>query len=148
MENPGTPWLSPKFLTILHQLHGGQQGQVKHKESLSGSFHISNGVKQGCVLAPTLFSIFFSIMFREANEGQPDGIYIRFRIDGSRFSLQCLLARTKTTEEIITELLFVDGCAPLAHTGETLQHSVNRFSETAEIFGLTTISLKKTEVMM
>ena len=56
----------PKFLTILHQLHEGQQGQVKHNEFLSGSFPISNDVKQECVLAPTLFSIFFSIMLREA----------------------------------------------------------------------------------
>ena len=47
--------LPPKFLTILRQLHAGQQGQVKHNGSLSGSFPFSNGVKQGCVPAPTLF---------------------------------------------------------------------------------------------
>ena len=70
----------PQFLTILRQFHEGHQGQVKHNGSLSGSFPISNGVKQGCVLAPTLFSIFFSIMLREANEDLPDGSYIRFRI--------------------------------------------------------------------
>ena len=46
----------PKFITILRQLHEGQQGQVKHNGSLSGSFPISNGIKQGCVLAPTMFS--------------------------------------------------------------------------------------------
>ena len=68
----------PKFLTILRQLHDGQQGQAKHNGSLSGSFLISSGVKQECVLAPTLFSIFFSIIFREAKEDLPDDIYIRF----------------------------------------------------------------------
>ena len=62
---PGCP---PKFLTLLRQLHEGQQGQMKHNGSLSGSFPICNGVKQGCVLAPILFSIFFSIMLREAKE--------------------------------------------------------------------------------
>ena len=39
---------------------------------------IPNGVKQGCVLAPTLFFIFFSIMLREAIDDLPGGIYIRF----------------------------------------------------------------------
>ena len=65
----------PKFLPILHQLNEGQQGQVKRNESLSGSFPNSNGVKQECVLAPTLFSIVFNIMIREAKEDLPDGIF-------------------------------------------------------------------------
>ena len=108
----------PKFLTILRQLHEGQQGQLKHNGSLSGSFLISNGVKQGCVLAPTLFSTFFSIMLHEAKEDLPDGIYIRFRTDGSLFILR--FARTKTIEELITELLFADDCALLALTEEAL----------------------------
>ena len=94
-----------KFLTILRQLHEGQQGQVKHNGSLSGSFPISNSVKQGCVLALTLFSIFFSIMLREAKEDLTDGIYIRFRTDGSLINLRCLPARTKIIEELTTELL-------------------------------------------
>ena len=136
----------PKFLTILRQLHEGQQGQVKHSGSLSGSFPISNGVKQGCVLAPTLFSIFFSITLREAKDDLPDSIYIRFRTDGSLFNFRRPLARTKTIEELITELLFADDCALLAHTEEALQHIVNRFSGAAKNFGLA-ISLKKTEVL-
>ena len=136
----------PKFLTILHQLNEGQQGQVTHNGSLSDRFPISNGITQGCVLAPTLFSIFFSLMHYEANEDLPDGIYIRFRTDGSLFNLRRLLARTKTIEEFITELQLADDCALLAHTEEALQHIVNRFSDTAKNFGLT-ISLKKTEVL-
>ena len=48
-------------------------------------------------------------------------------------------------EEVITELLFADDCALLAHMEEALQHIVNRFSDAAKNFGLT-ISLKKTGV--
>ena len=101
---------------------------MKHNGSLSDSFTISNGVKQGCVLVPTLFSIFFSIMLREENEDLPNGIYICFRSNGSLFNLRSLLAHTKTIEELITELLFAGNCALLAHTKEALQHIVNRFS--------------------
>ena len=48
----------PKFLTILRQLHEGQQGQVKHNGSLSGSFPISNGVIKFvlCVLSVIIFN--------------------------------------------------------------------------------------------
>ena len=95
-----------KIHNILRQLYEGQQGQVKHRGSLS--VLISNGVKQECVLAPTLFSIFFSIMLHEAKEDLPDVIYIPFRTDGSVFNLRRLLAFTKTVEELITELLFAD----------------------------------------
>ena len=89
---------------------------MKQNVSLSGIFPINNGVKQGCVLVPTLFSIFFSIMLHEAKEDLPEGIYIRFRTEGSFFNLRRFLARTKTIEEFITELLFADDCALLAHT--------------------------------
>ena len=67
---------------------------------------------------PHIFSIFFNIVLREAKLDLPDGIYICFRTDGSLFNLRRLLARTKTTEEFITELLFADDCALLAHTEE------------------------------
>ena len=93
----------PKFLTVLHQLIEGQQGQFEHSGSLPG---ISNGVKQGCFLAPTLLSTFFSITLREAKEDLPDGIYIRV-------NLRRLLACSKTIEELITELLFADDRALL-----------------------------------
>ena len=76
------------------------------------------------------------------------GVHIvlhRSRTNDSLFNLRRLL-HTKTIEELITELLFVDGCALLAHSEGALQHIVNRFSDAAKNFGLT-ISLKKTEVL-
>ena len=108
----------PRFLSILQQLHIGQKGQVKHNGEFSDSFPIENGVKQGCVLAPTLFAVFFSMMLREAKEDLHEGVYIRFRTDGSVFNLRRLLSRTKTLEQLMLDLLFADDCALLAHTGE------------------------------
>ena len=48
-----------KMFTILSQLHEGQQGQVKHSGSLSDSFSISNGVKQGFVIVLRLLQHHF-----------------------------------------------------------------------------------------
>ena len=85
-------------------------------------------------------------MLRKAKEDLSDGIYIRFRADGSVFNLRRLLVCTKTIAEHNIELLFADDCTLLAHMEEALQHIVKRFSDAAKNFGLT-ISLKKTEVL-
>ena len=85
-------------------------------------------------------------MLSEAKQDLTEGIYIRFRTDGSVFNLRRLQAHTKTLEELILELLFADDCALLAHSEEVLQAVVNRFADAAKAFGLT-ISLKKTEVL-
>ena len=90
--------------------------------------------------------IVLHLLQHHANEDLSGGIYIRFRTDGNLFNLRRLLARTKTIEELITELPFADDCALLAHTEEALHHIVNRFSDAAKNFGLTT-SPKKIEVL-
>ena len=51
----------------------------------------------------------------------------------------------KNLRGLITELLFADDCALLAHTEKALQHIINQFTDAAKNFGLT-ISLNKTEV--
>ena len=109
------------------------------------SISISNSVEHSVVLAPTLFSIFFSIMLREAKENLPDGTYTSFRTDGNLLNLRRLLACMKTVEELITELLFADDCALLAHTEDSTS-VVNRFSDAAKNFSLA-ISPKKTEML-
>ena len=56
----------------------------------------------GLLSGPHIVLIFFSIMLREAKENLPDGIYIRFRANGSLFNLRRLLERTKTIEELMS----------------------------------------------
>ena len=145
MERLGCP---PRFLNMVILLHDDQRGQVRLNGDLSEPFAISNGVKQGCVLAPTLFSIFFSMMLRQATEdlNDDDSIYIRYRLDGNLFNLRRLQAHTKTQEQLIRDLLFADDAALVAHTERALQRLTSCFAEAAQLFGLE-ISLKKTEVL-
>ena len=48
-----------KFIAIVRQLHDGMLARVQEKGETSEPFPVSNGVKQSCVLAPTLFSLVF-----------------------------------------------------------------------------------------
>ena len=90
MEDPRQTGVPSSFLSILQQLHVGQKGQVKHSSEFCDSFPIENSVKQGCVLAPTLFAIFFSMMLQESKEDLYEGVYIWFYTDGRVFNLRRL----------------------------------------------------------
>ena len=48
----------------------------------SDPFPVTNGVKQVCVLTPTLFSVMFSAMLTAAFQDSDNVIPIRYRFDG------------------------------------------------------------------
>ena len=75
-----------------------------------------------------------------------EGVYVRFRHDGSIFDLRRLNAKAKTLNSLIQEALFADDCALMAHKPGDLQAMMNSFSDAPRQFGLT-ISLGKTEVL-
>ena len=64
-----------RFVKIVRQFHEGIMARVLDDGNASKSFSVSIGVKQGCVHAPTLFSLMFPAMlkdaFRETSPGIP-----------------------------------------------------------------------------
>ena len=71
------------------------KGFVQFDGSSSEAFDIQNGVKQGCVLAKTLFGISFAVMLKLAFETLTDGVYLHTRSDWKMYSLFRLKVRTK-----------------------------------------------------
>ena len=53
---------SAKFVNIVKSLHSEMQASVAQGTNHSNEFAVTNGVKQGCILAPTLFSLYLSAM--------------------------------------------------------------------------------------
>ena len=143
LEKIGCP---PTLLSITRSFHEDMKGTIVYEGSNSEEFNIRSGVKQGCVLAPTFFGIFFSVLLKHAFRSSSKGIYLRTRSDGKLFNLARLKAKTKVRDILIRELLFADDAAVTAHTLEDLQHLIYCFAEACTLFGLT-ISLKKTQVM-
>ena len=47
------------FIDIIKLFHDGMSAKVMDGGEISPEFTVKNGTKQGCILAPTLFSIFF-----------------------------------------------------------------------------------------
>ena len=135
-----------KFIVLVQQFHEGMQARVQDSGEFSDTFPVTNGVKQGCVLAPTLFSLMFSAMLTEAFRDEDVGVNLKYRTDGKLFNLRRLQAKTKVMTDIIRDLLFADDCALNAVSEADMQRSVNLFSSACTNFGLT-INTKKTEVL-
>ena len=133
-------------MNIIKSFHLGLQVRVLDQVSFSEPFSITNGVKQGCVLTPTLFSIMLAALLADAIKSTASGIFMRYRVDGSVFNLQRLRAKTNVFHTVIRDPLFANDCALMAHTVEDIQELTTCFARAAGRFGLT-ISLKKTEVM-
>ena len=102
-------------------------GIVSFDREISEPFKIDSGVKQGCVLAPTLFGIFLLVLTYAFGTAS-DGIYLHTRHDGKLFNLKWLQTKTKISCVLIREILFADAVL-VNHTQEGLQCLMDRLSK-------------------
>ena len=135
-----------KFIAMVRQFHDGMLARVQNDGEFSDPFTATNGVKQGCVLASTLFSMMFSAMLTDAFQDCDNGIPIRYRFDGKLFNLRKLQAKSKVQTEVLDEFLFADDIVKGAPTEEKMQKGVDQVSDSFDNYDLT-ISIKKTETV-
>ena len=145
LEKVGCPKL---FVNLIRSFHSGMEVTIREGGERSPAFAVTSGTKQGCVLAPTLFSIFFSLMLNVAFKEATDGVEIKSRFDiGLCKAKTCHFnAKSKVEYFTIRDLLFADDCALAACSQEALQRLCDCFAAASRRFGLT-ISIKKTEAL-
>ena len=80
---------------MVRQFHEGMQAHIQNDGEYSAPFSVTNGVKQGCVMAPTLFSMMFSAMFTDTFQEVDAGFPIRYRFDCKLLNLRRLQAKSK-----------------------------------------------------
>ena len=85
MADVGCP---PRYIAMVRQFHDGMQARVQNDGEYSEPFPVTNGVKQGCVMTPTLFSMMFSAMFTYAFQDVIAGFPISYRFDGKLLNLR------------------------------------------------------------
>ncbi|KAL8601069.1 hypothetical protein ACOMHN_040770 [Nucella lapillus] len=137
--------IPPKMVKIIRCFHDGMNARLVNG-SENDEFPVTNRVKQGCVLAHTLFSFLFSMMLLSSFKDSDPGIQITYRTDGGILNTQRLKAKTKVTKSLVRDLLYADDCAIVAHLEDDLQRLTDSLSAATKHFGLT-ISIKKTEVI-
>ena len=77
-----------KFIAMVQQFNDRMLARVQNDGEFCDPFPVTNGGKQGCVLASTLFSMMFSVMLTDAFQGCDNGIPIRYCFDGKFCKLQ------------------------------------------------------------
>ena len=102
----------PKLESMIESFHTDTKGTVQFNGSSSEPFEIRCVVKQGCILAPTLFGIFFGPLLKHAFDTTTEGIYLRTRSDGRLFNLARLRAKTKVREVLIRDMLMTQQLWP------------------------------------
>nr|VZH95524.1 unnamed protein product [Spirometra erinaceieuropaei] len=97
MQKFGCP---ERFVQMVRQLHDDMIARVADNGAVSEAFTVTDGVKQGCALAPTLFSLMLSAMLIDAYRDERPRIHIAYRTDGHLLN-QCLMnfqSRVSTTK--------------------------------------------------
>nr|VZI42177.1 unnamed protein product [Spirometra erinaceieuropaei] len=135
-----------RFTQMVRQLHDGMMARVTDSGAVSEAFAVTNGVKQGCVLAPTLFSLMFSAMLMDAYRDERPGIRIAYRTDGHLLKQRRMHFQSRVSTTTVHELLFADDCALNTTSEEEMQRSMDLFSAACENFGLV-INTQKTVVV-
>lgn len=80
-------WKIMQFIQIVQQFHDGMQAHVLGGGELFTAFLVINGVKQGCVFAPTLFSMMVTEMLTDVFHESGPGIVNTYKRNGKFFNL-------------------------------------------------------------
>ena len=66
---------------------------IQFNGNTSESLKVRSSIKQGCIVASTLFAIYFAAPIQHAFDGNEDGIYLTTRFNGCLFSLETLKSK-------------------------------------------------------
>uniref|UniRef100_A0A452HV28 Reverse transcriptase domain-containing protein n=1 Tax=Gopherus agassizii TaxID=38772 RepID=A0A452HV28_9SAUR len=113
------------LISIIRLLHDGMTATILCNNSQTEPFVIHTGVKQGCVIAPTLFSIYLVVILILIRDHLPGGIGIEIDITDLRYAVDCII---------------------LAHTEADLQSTLNFFADAYHSLGLS-LNTGKTKVL-
>jgi len=118
----------PDHLTcLLRNLYAGQEATVRTGHGTTDWFQIGNGVRQGCILSPCLFSLYAEYIMR--NTGMDEA-----------------QAGIKIPERNVNNLRCADDTSLKAESKEELKSLLMKVKEESEKGGLK-LNIKKTKIM-
>nr|VZI48539.1 unnamed protein product [Spirometra erinaceieuropaei] len=117
---------------MVRQLHDSMMARITDNGAVSEAFAMTNGVKQGCNLAPTLFSLMFYAMLLDAYRDERPGIRIAYRTDGQLLNHRRMHVQSRVLTTTVHGLLFAADCALRATSEGDKQESMDPFAAACE----------------
>ncbi|BHF85447.1 hypothetical protein SprV_1002861200 [Sparganum proliferum] len=93
---------------MVRQLHDDMMARITDNGAVSEEFAVTNGVKHGCVLSPTPFSLMFPSMVMDAGRDERARIPLAYGMAGHLLNLRRMHFRSRVSTVIIHKLLFSD----------------------------------------
>ena len=118
--------ISANLVKVIKNLYGKATSAVLFNSGIGDWFRTTAGVRQGCLLSPTLFNIFLERIMTDALEDHEGPVSIGGRT--------------------ITNLCFADDIDDLAGEEEELAKLVERLDQSSTAYGME-ISAEKTKLM-
>jgi hypothetical protein len=143
LKKYGVPDIMVKNISALHE---GMTARVRLQQELSENIMVENGLRQGCTMAPTVFTLYFEAVMEDWRErcGTDLGVKLLFKMDG-RMVKNARTTRGQVIE--ITDFEFADDMVGETETHAKMCVVAQLLVDVAAEWGLT-VSIEKTKVML
>lgn len=134
-----------KLVQLLIDLHTGTQAAIKLAGRVGEWFDISTGVRQGCVIAPLLFNVFFDCVVRQAQAAMPEGcgVQLSYHANGELFQRSTGAGSCLFT---LSTLLYADDMVLMSCCQEELECMLRIVDDICNKMGMR-INASKTELL-
>jgi hypothetical protein len=135
-----------KVVDLLADLHTGTQAAVKLASSKGEWFDIGRGVRQGCVIAPLLFNIFFDCVVRLAMSHMPEGCGVDLAYNAGAEVIPRFSSNGPSTMLTIANLMYADDLVLMSCDRCELELMLKTFDTVCGQMGMC-VNAAKTELM-
>ena len=119
----------PKMISIVQSFH--EDMLVEFKVYGEGEIKVTNGLRRGCTMTPTLFNLYFNLVIETwCSQCEDDGVSILLNMNCQLISSRCCISMWH-------ELKFADDTAITNPSREKSTHAMNNLFTVMSQWGLT-----------